>query len=279
MPLVSIYKDFLKFIDASGKSLWTDYERLYFAPHRQFLSSYWKNCMGLGFEELRGRVEAIKPGDYSHLVSLLRSCDLESVCFSALQKCSRLLQWDDEPMVYLMVGFFSPDGFVITVDGKPVIGIGLERYRSFRNIPVMLAHECCHYMQCLAEIPVDGWIDRCTVGEAMLREGICVAFSRMVFPERPLTEHLGMSRGRLNWMRANEKLIWQTMEPALNLMGRDAIQQYLYGAASSGRGGLYIGFRIAEEFLISSPERNIKTLLGIGPEEVLKAYTVPMGGI
>lgn len=289
MPLMSIYKDFLKFLDvsASDGSLWANYERLYFAPHKQFLSSYWKSCIGFELEELRERVQSIELRHYSHLLSLLRSYDLEGMCLSTLEKCSRLLRWADEPTVYLMVGFFSPDGFVIPVGGRPVVGIGLERYRSFRNLPIILAHESCHYMQHIQSYQSDG----CTVGEAMLREGICVAFSKMVVPDRPLTEYLGMSRGRLNWMRANERLIWQTIEPALNLTGRDAIRQYLYGVpytpeeatadgsqttmrASSSRSGLYIGFRMAEEFLNSSPGRDVRAILEVTLGDALKAYNV-----
>jgi len=278
---MSIYKDFLKFLDvsASGGSLWENYDRLYFTPHRQFLSSCWESCIGLELEELRKRVQSIKLCHYSHLLSLLRSYDLEEVCLSTLRKCSHLLRWANEPMVYLMVGFFSPDGFVISMGDKPVIGIGLERYRSFRNLPIILAHESCHYMQHIKSYQPD----RCTVGEAMLREGTCIAFSRMVVPDQPLTEHLGMSRGRLNWIRANERLIWQTIKPALNCTGRDAIQQYLYGVphasdkkvanAPAGRSGLYIGFRIAEELLNNSPGRDVGVVLETTLEDALKAYS------
>jgi hypothetical protein len=289
MPLMSIYRDFLKFLDASasGGDLWANYERLYFVPHKQFLSSYWENCIGLELEDLRERVQSVQLGHYSHFLSLLRSYDLEGVCLSTLEKCSRLLRWVNEPTVYLMVGFFSPDGFVIPVGDKPVVGIGLERYKSFRNLPIILAHESCHYVQHIQSYQSDG----CTVGEAMLREGTCIAFSKMVFPDRPLTEHLGMSRGRLNWMRANERLIWQSIKPALNLTGRDTIQQYLYGVpytpdqaaadgsqttvcASSSRSALYIGFRMAEEFLNISPGRGTRALLEVTPEDALKAYNV-----
>ena len=285
MPLIPIYRDFLRFLDASasGKNLWANYEKLYFAPHEQFLSSYWQSCMGLGMKELRERVETVKSCHYSHLLSLLKPHDPGEVCLSVLRRCSGLLRWIEEPTVYLMVGFFSPDGFVIPVEGRSVIGIGLERYRSFRNLPIILAHECCHYMQ----HPQLYQSDTCTVGEAMLREGICTAFSRMVVPDQPLTEYLGMSRGRLNWMRANEKLIWQTLESALNLTGRDAIQQYLYGiphaldrkaangsqmTMSASRSGLYIGFRVAEEVFNSSPGNDMKALLEVTLEGALRLY-------
>ena len=225
-----------------------------------------------GLDELRERVRAVRPRHYSHLLSLLRSCNLEGVCLSTLQRSSQLLQWSDEPLVYLMVGFFSPDGFVIPVGDRRVIGIGLERYKSFRNLPIILAHECCHYMQ--QAHPHQS--ERCTLGEAMLREGICIAFSRMVVPERPLNEHLGMSRGRLNWLRANESPIWQAIEPNLSLTGRKAIQQYIYGTArgvNSTRSGLYIGFRMAEETLNSQPGCDMKTLLEAGLEKALEAYS------
>lgn len=258
MPLMPIYKDFFRFLDAAEarEDLWTDYERLYFNIHRQFLSSYWTNCIGLKFDKLRERVQSIRPGHYSHLLALLKSYDLESMCTETLKRCSSILRWAEEPTVYLIVGFFSPDGFVLPVENRIVIGIGLERYRSFSNLPVVLAHECCHYMQrlCIQQQ------DNRTLWEAMLSEGICIAFSKMVFPERPLTEHLGIPRGRLNWMRANEKLIWEAIKPALNSTGKDAIEQYLYGVTADnglrtvardipGKAGLYMGFRIAEKFL------------------------------
>jgi hypothetical protein len=57
MPLMSIYRDFLEFLDASesGADLWQRYERLYFAPHKEFLLSYLSDCMGIGLGELRER--------------------------------------------------------------------------------------------------------------------------------------------------------------------------------------------------------------------------------
>ncbi len=284
MPLMPIYKDFLRFLDAtaSSGSLWENYQRLYFAPHERFLSSYWKDCMGFaGLDELRERVRAVKSQHYSRLLSLLESYDLEGICLSTLQKCSQILQWKDEPLVYLMVGFFSPDGFVISMGDRRVIGIGLERYKSFRNLPIILAHECCHYMQQEKSYQSD----RPTLCEAMLREGICIAFSRMVVPDQPLNEHLGISRGRLNWMRANERLIWQAVKPYIQLTERDAIQQYIYGIpqlpagvssttpdVKSQKSGLYIGFRMAEELLNNQPGCDMKTLLEATPEEALKAY-------
>ena len=89
-------------------------------------------------------------------------------------------------------------------------------------------------------------------------------------------------------MRANEKMIWQIMKPALDLTGMDNIRQYLYGVPNIPNkmaveasckitsvnfvgGGLYIGFRIAEEFLSSSTERRVRKLLGATLEDVLKA--------
>ena len=286
MPLISIYRDFLEFLDASGSGvdLWQNYERLYFAPHRKFLSSYWSNCIGLTLEELRERVESIKPCHYSDLLSLLGSHDLEGKCLSTLQKCQQLLHWTEEPTVYLMVGFFSPDGFVLSVEGRPVIGIGLERYRSFRNLPIILAHECCHYMQHLRSCKLDGR----TLGEAMLREGMCILFSRLVVPDRPVTEHLGISRGRFNWLCANEELLWQILKPVLNLTDENIIQQYIYGVISipdntvaresetvaninSGKIGSYIGFRMAEELLSVCGERDMDALLGITWEDALKS--------
>jgi hypothetical protein len=111
----------------------------------------------------------------------------------------------------------------------------------------------------------------------------------MAFPDRPLTEHLGISPERLNWMRANERIIWQAIEPVLDLGGRDAIQQYLYGIpypldnapagdlrtttrGISSRSGLYIGFRMAEEFLNSFRRRDMKALLDADWEDVLSIY-------
>ena len=285
MPLMSIYRDFLEFLDACGPGmdLWRSYERLYFTPHRRFLSSYWSDCIGLGLGELRERVESIKPRHYSHLLSLLKSYDLEGMCHLTLRKCHELLHWTEEPVVYLMVGFFSPDGFVLPVDDKSVIGMGLERYSSFRNIPVILAHECCHYMQHLQLSKPEG----CTLGEAMLREGTCILLSSLVLPDRPVTEHLGISRGRLNWVRVNENLLWQILEPAFDLTEENTIQQCIYGiipddmiasgsgttaSINSGRIGSYIGFRMAEELLNTYQERGIEELLVANWEDALSSY-------
>lgn len=46
----------------------------------------------------------------------------------------------------MFVGFFSPDGFVMNYNKKPVICFGLERFKDFELLKNLFVHEYAHFL-------------------------------------------------------------------------------------------------------------------------------------
>ncbi len=250
MPIVSAYRDFLRFLARLGKgrSAWELYQVCYLDHYRDFLLSYWSNFASMDLEQIRKRVERVKRNDYSNLESLLRTEEPEEIVRRALQRCGSVAPVPKEPTIYLMVGFFSSEGFVIRLKGKPVIGIGLERFRDLSSLGLILAHEYCHYLRSSLHEEVEPGKGK-TLGEMLLSEGLSAFFSQLVFPEKPLYDHLLITRARYNWCVENEdyltRLAWSEFDsprlvPVFFKMGSHKL-----GIAP--RAGIYLGYSLLRD--------------------------------
>jgi len=271
MPIFSIYRDFLKFLDQVNEKegRWELYQRLYLNLHRDFLFCYWEHFTLLDLERIGERVERIRRRDYGNLLSLLQEESPEEIIEDALRSCERVFRAPEEPAVYLIVGFFSSEGFVVKFNGHPVIGIGLERFRDFRPLGLILAHEYCHYLRLLVGEDTEP-PERRTLGAMLLSEGLSSLFSEKVFPERPLNEHLYLSRPRLNWCISNEdylkdlvrrELRSQRLIPALFKTGSQEL-------GIPPRVGGYLGYRLLKRY---------ETRTGATISQLLNLHELPYG--
>lgn len=196
--IYSVYRDFLKFLNSEGGK-WENYKKYYYDKHSDFLRKYWENFPEGFLESLKERVEKIKKEDYFHLISLLREYSLEKNIKFFLKKCQQFLKLP-APDIYLIVGFFSDDGFVIEYKNKPVIGFGLERFKDFKNFPVLFTHEYCHYARRLFIKKEEN------ISEKIFSEGLACYFSSLVFPEFPVYSHLFLTRKEYNSLEEEEIL-------------------------------------------------------------------------
>jgi hypothetical protein len=176
MPIHRLYQDFFEFLDASTeRDPWDAYRDHYLEKHRTFLESYWRNFPKMDEGVLRDRVRTVKKGDYAPLLEFERGGGFKDVR-THLDRCNEVIPSTQDPDVYLYVGFFSTEGAVVDVEGKPVITIGLERFRSFEILPVVLAHEYGHWIARISgNTPRDA-------AESRLIEGACVLLSMEAFP-------------------------------------------------------------------------------------------------
>jgi hypothetical protein len=256
MPIHKLYIDFIEFLGELEKGVdrWDAYCRDYLTPNSVFLSTYWKEA-GISLSQIRERVERVSQSDYSSLRALLKGVDLENLVERTIQRCGETLQ-AAPPDVYLFVGFFSSDGFVIQLVDRPVIGIGLERFRDSSNLRLILAHEYCHY--CLRVRRVTSAI---TQGKSIFSEGASSLFSQQVYPEEPLHRHLFFTRSRLNSCIQTESQILRLLKgksfPEMCSLLRA-------GDENSGvppRAGNYISYVLVQEFVRTCEVKNISELL------------------
>jgi len=220
MPVKPIYHDFLNFLDhLGGKDAWSSFQDLYLKPHWSFLKAYWDKFPHFDSSQIAARVKQIKEGDYSQLRGLLQSQFPEALAEEALKRCQEILPLNPEPLVYLFVGFFSADGLALEVEGWPSIALGLERFKHFRDLPLLVAHEYCHCAQ-QSRFKFNFTGEDHPLLFSIIREGLAILFTEVVFPDVPLHRHLFLTSERLQWCQENQEVL-------VHLAGADLVSPKL----------------------------------------------------
>jgi hypothetical protein len=260
-----LYGDFFRFLESlnTGKDSWEAYEEIYLRPHRNLFGTYWKTFFPqMDVRTLQDRVRQVRPGHYATLEYLVEKRKPEAIVQEVLPRCLALLPRFPEPDVYLMVGFFSADGFIVEVAGWPAIGIGLERFKDFRLLDIIVTHEYCHYARRLA-LGTSPDPDQETLGQKLLSEGLSVVFCQRLFPGRKLEDHLLMSRRRLNWCQKNEALLESMAKPELNSVAMVPVF-FQRGKPEDGippRTGIYLGYHLVQRAAVERGEEAFEELL------------------
>jgi hypothetical protein len=261
MRIFSLYQDFFTFLEKinPNSSKWDIYFTYYFKSNQEFLENYFSHFPLIDVSNLKERVERIKASDYSLQKHLISFCPPEKIINESYEKCRSIVSSKEEPEVYLLIGFFSPDAFVMNFRGKPVICFGLERFRDFRLVKILFAHEYAHFLLNLSrrEIPENKklkWL--------LISEGIGTYFSSLAFPESKISDHLLMRRDRLNWCLENEDYLRN-----IYCSGRFSSEELIdfYGKGNQElnippRAGKYLGFQAVKKYLAQSEEKNIRSL-------------------
>ncbi len=244
-----MYTDFFTFLKriTPQADKWALYDYIYYRPHQEFLKTYFSQFPLINFSNLRERVEKIKSTDYSQLKSLISVCPPEPIIREAYSKCKSIVSPELEPEVYLIIGFFSPDGFILNFKGNPVICFGLERFKDFKLMRILFAHEYTHYLldRSRGEVPADKkfkWL--------LLSEGMGTYFSQLVFPEYTLSDHFLFRRDRLNWCQENESFLRETFFSGL-YSDVQLIDMHRKGNTELNlppHAGKYLGYTTIKEF-------------------------------
>lgn len=257
-----LYRDFFIFLEkASSRSKkWKTYQAYYYRPYQEFLDKYFSHFPLLDSLSLKQKIEKVKVSDYSWLKSLISASPPEKIINQAYKRCIEIVLPRAEPEVYLFVGFFSPDGFVMDFKGKAVICFGLERFRDFRLLKIIFAHEYAHYLlnSSDGDIPEEKrlkWL--------LISEGLGTYFSRLAFPNSRLSDHFLFERDRLNWCQANESYL-REIYCSGKFSDQELTEFYVKGNPELDlppRAGKYLGFQAVKGFLAQNKERDIGIIL------------------
>jgi len=262
MKIYSLYKDFFNFLDKTSSltKQWKIYSTYYYEPHKEFLENYFSHFPFINFSSLKQRVESIKTSDYSLLKDLISASSPEEVIKEAYQECKKIMPPKKEPKVYLLIGFFSPDGFILNFKGKPIICFGLERFKDFRLLRILFAHEYAHFLLNLSkgEVP-----ERKKLEWLLISEGIATYLSFLTFPKLKLSDHLLFSRERLNWCQENERYLREVYCSA-TFTKQELMDFYHKGNSELSippRAGKYLGFQAVKKYFAQKRKKNIIPLL------------------
>lgn len=187
----SIYKDFFVFLKERGKNFWKDFCKYYIGDNKAFFDSYFQ-CFTYSSQMVRERVEKTMYEHYSYLEAITKRNPPEIIVERSIRKCIKSILSHEEINIYIIIGFFSADGFTIKIKGKPIIGIGLERMQHFSNLDIITAHEYAHLVRLRYGFETKNQFER------TINEGIATVFSQIVFPEKTLPQHLFLSNAEFN---------------------------------------------------------------------------------
>ncbi len=208
IKIIPLYKKFFDFLERMerGERAWPAYWRYYYFPHRHFFKAYFSLFPLLDKEALKKRVEAIKVHHYNRLRLLLERNSAEKILQAIHKRCLMFLGPKNlnQVKVYLIIGFFSPEAFLLKLKQEKVIVFGLERFRDLSSLDLFYAHEYGHWLLEEKGIKIP---DEKRAFWYLISEGLACWFSSLVLPERPLTDHLFLRRDRLNWCLANESAL------------------------------------------------------------------------
>lgn len=250
MPTASFYHDFFNFLDrlaGSRADPWSLYEEYYLTPHRAVLTAWWEQCLGRPVEVWQGRVRDVQVEHYAGIRAMLAEAKVEADAQEALRRCYALLP-APEPTVNLLIGFFSPDGFVLQVEDEWQIGLGLERLGDARRVPLLVAHEYAHWYRRSLGLP-----QAQNLGERLIEEGLATYLSAQAYPERSLAEQLFISESRLATLRAYRAALLDSARRNFDESEPAAIQKFLYlhapGRELPLRPGGYVAYEMIAEYL------------------------------
>ena len=136
--------------------------------------------------------------------------------------------------------------------GSPVIAIGLERFRNFRDLALLVGHEYAHCAQRVLSEDFCSQEDR-PLSRAFLAEGLATHFTQRMAPEIPEHRHLFLTRERLHWCQENKKALMDFAGDELDSARRIPV---LFGPGDPAEGlpprvGYFIAHEMVGRFLKS----------------------------
>lgn len=193
-------------------------------------------------------MKAVTYEHYSYLETLTKRNPPERIVKSSIVKCISIIPVNQKVECYIIIGFFSADGFSIMVKGKPVIGIGLERMQDFSNLDIITAHEYAHLLRIIYGFESKNLIER------TISEGIATVFSQVVFRDKPLPEHLFLSNAEFN------RLLLKKDELIDNFLREEGFSEKKQGRE---RVKNFIGYFIVKDYLETKKKWTIADMLKI----------------
>ena len=271
MKIHCLYRDFFLFLKAIEieESKWHCFKEYYFSKYRDFLSIVWYKLQGFTQKNIKERVNSIRKEDYSDLEAGLKVYDIEDNTRKIIDSCRKILYFPEICNIYLFIGFFSPDAFVFKFGKKFVIAVGLERFHDFRNYPVLLAHEYCHYVQdmMLGE-------SQKSVKDRILREGISIYFSSLVYPNKKPWEYLFIDREKYYQLEEKYSYYIDILKHG-GFENKDIFHGITHVDNDSfyPRIGYFIGYKLIKDFVGEPPPKDFDFAALIEDKEgILKYY-------
>ncbi len=147
MKIYTLYKNFFKLLDTwvvleDSRKLEV-FQSQYFKINETFFNYYYFNYLNINSKQLQDRVLRIQPEHYAQIKELCQKMPPEETAKEVINKCKKIIDIEPELNLFLIIGFFSPEGISAYIEevGKKNILIGLERFKVLNSLEIIIAHE------------------------------------------------------------------------------------------------------------------------------------------
>lgn len=286
----SIYNDFGNFLEeAEGKEKGKKrnlLNNLYINPNKRVLEELFK-ASSLDQKTIVNRLISYNKDGYESLIEKVKKHNIKNLCKESIIRCFEILPLNKIPSVYLWIGPSIFSGGWMFLDNEPAIIISLEfwaniqssqtTYRSYfqnrcdglkSSIALTIANQYCHIVLHQAGILRESLLDK------LYEKGLASYFSRMVFPDYPLSSHIFFNSTELEWCQRNEWFLKREIMHYLHSQDTDIVNRYLSFNDNKkdkwfpDRVGYFVGYRIIEEYLKKECTLTIRDLINESPQEV-----------
>lgn len=290
----SIYRQFFSALqEGGGDRLVQGYLRpneAFFRPYLAFMtqgSMDWERFVQ-SFVERWGD----SPEDARLLSDRVVGHDIESLVRSSYREAVRILEPSHELDAYLCVGLEMSNAFMVVVNGKPAVGIGLEAYgRTFGTVRIglddlthVLPHELCHAVRAQeADSPLRRFFgsddpatafDSEPMYELVVEEGLAGHTGHAAAPALPLEQVLFYAPEDLRWCEKNQDRLLEEFDAQRDLpLGGERYERY-FGFGVEGddhppRTGYYLGYKLVQNYLKETPNVSLAEAVRMPAKELV----------
>ncbi|HEY3365638.1 MAG TPA: DUF2268 domain-containing putative Zn-dependent protease [Symbiobacteriaceae bacterium] len=286
MSVIPVYQDVLRALRSVGDGYpaWPAFAEGVYRLHRAYfdglLETYGETMLGPG--GLSGAVERMAPSLRQALASA-PGFGLEAQVGHILQAI-RLLLPGDEPDLYLGTLFFMAPAATLSVNGRPAIALGLERFHPAppssgqkfwyhpREVVEMVPHEAAHAarMQVLGLPPTPRLL---TLLEMVMLEGTALTFTDLYLGRMTLATF--MDSERLNWHQQHDAAVRAHAAADFAASGMPAFLKYF--SAHSPVSGYYVGYSLCREYLDRFGADSVRELVALPSVQILRRLGLSSG--
>lgn len=279
VSVIPLYLDVLNALRAvpDGAPAWPFFRETAYQPHRAFfdglVETYSDFLFGPG--GLPGAVERTGPA--------LRAALAPAPTYRMEQQAEQLLRTagmllpGEEPDLYLGTLFFTAPAATLSVNGRPAIALGLERFHPApprggpktwyhpTEMVEMVPHEAAHAarMQVLGLPPTPRLL---SLLEMVMLEGTALTFTDMLIGRVTLATF--MPAEQLRWHQEHDAAVRAAAAAEFHTGGMPAFLKYFSG--SSPVNGYYVGYSLCREYLDRFGPESMRELVALPSAEILR---------
>lgn len=282
MSIIPVYRDVLLSLEAArqGSPLWAAFHNIAYRPHRPFFDglteTYGPDLFGAG--GLPGMLSQVGPMLYQALTPA-PSYQMEQRAGAILNGIRPSLP-GRVPELYLGTLFFLAPAATLSVEGRPVIALGLERFSPAPEssgesgekywyhpdeVVEMLPHEAAHAvrMEALGLAPTP---QRLSLLDMAMLEGTALLFTDLLIGKETLATF--MPAERLAWHRANDAQAVATVAREFPATGMGVFTRYF--GVDSPVSGYYAGYSLCRRYIDRYGAGAMQELLVLPSAEILR---------